>query len=112
MMNTHTASNVDDYVIQFEAIKHRVDDDQVAAVILEQIAKDARTERIAATRNGNGANGGRSSGNGADTNGTENGNGAAATQKQRGYLKDLGVKVPKGLTKHEASKLIEEAKAE
>ena len=103
MTNTQTASNVDTYVAEFEQIKQLVHDEQVAVVILEQIAKDARTERIAETRNSHGTNGARRNGNGA------NGNGELATQKQREYLKDLGVKVPKELTKQEASVLIEEA---
>lgn len=111
MMNTHTTSNVDAYVAEFEQIKHRVGDDQVAAVILEQIAKDARTERIAATRSRNGAGNGWNHPKRNDDN-NANGNGAPATEKQREYLQDLGVNVPKRLTKDEASALIDEATTE
>ena len=112
MLDGNTHSKLNAYIDTLDWIKERVNDEQTAAVILEQIAKDQRTERIAAIRNGNGANGARSNGNVARTNDTENSNGGAATQKQREYLKDLGVKVPKGLTKHEASQLIEEATTE
>ena len=39
-------------------------------------------------------------------------NGEPATGKQIAYLRNLGVKAPKGLSKQEASALIDEAQAE
>ena len=47
-------------------------------------------------------------------NGRSNGNGNGdepATEKQIGFLKDLGVKVPAGVSKRRASELIDEAQA-
>ena len=106
MINTKATTNMEGYIEQFDAIKGRVGDEQVAAVILEQIAKDRRTERIAETRNGNRPNG-KTNSHRAESNGSE-----PASQKQREYLKDLGVTVPKVLTKYEASKLIDKATSE
>jgi len=77
----------ENYVKAYTKIWERVNDKDVALAILAEVAKDRRTAEI------NGKNGAE-----------------RATQSQLEYLEDLGGEVKPGLTKAEASKLIEKAK--
>ena len=86
-----TNETLDSYINLYEEIKSKVQDEQLAATILKEIAKDKRMMEIAAKNNGNNNK---------------------ATDKQIGYLKRLGVKIEPGLTKQRASELIDEATAE
>lgn len=81
------------YVQLFEEVKTRVGSDDVALGIVEQVGKDARVEKMhSADRvNGNGVNNGE----------------MPATKKQLGFLKKLGVEVTPGLSKRQASELID-----
>ena len=94
-MVTATQTRVDDYVEVYERANRIVKSAEVTAAIIEQVGKDTRCEWLMAN--------GRSNGNG---NGDE-----PATEKQIGFLKNLGVKVPAGVSKREASRLIDEAQA-
>ena len=80
---------LDTYINLYNEIKEKVQDEQLAATILKEIAKDRRMMEIAAKNNGS-AN-------------------EPATPKQIGYLKKLGVKIEPGLTKQKASELIDNA---
>ena len=82
-----------DYVQLYREVQREVNDENAIAVIMEQIGKDARCSMLMEQRNGNG-------------NGFDNGQ-QPATSKQIGYLKALKVEVPAGLTKQQASELIE-----
>ena len=75
------------YMDAYSEILARVQDKDVALAILSEVAKDRRTAEI------NGKNGAEK-----------------ATQSQLEYLEDLGGEVKSGLTKAEASRLIEKAK--
>ena len=93
-----TEQKIEAYVEIFEDAKRRVGNDEAAIAIVEQIGKDTRTAQIWAERNGNG------DGNTL----AASSNGELATSKQIGYLKRLGVDVPKGMTKEDASQKIDE----
>ena len=86
--------DVENYVKVFEQVKSRVGSDEVAAVILDQIGKDARVAVM------NGSFGARKSSSRDEM-----------TAKQFGMLKHLGVEIPDGCSKTRASELIDEAKA-
>ena len=76
----------------------KVGSDEVAAVILEQVGKDQRCERMMGSSE-------------FRRNAVNDGDDTQATSKQISYLKRLGVEVTAGLTKQQASELIDEAMA-
>ena len=82
------------YAQLYEQVKSRVGSDEIAAVILDQVGKDGRVERM------NGSFDARQSGSGDQM-----------TRKQFGMLKHLGVDIPENCTKQRASELIDEKKA-
>lgn len=65
---------------------------QIAIAVLGEYGKDRRTEMLQA-RNGN-----------------SNGSNQKPTEKQISYLKRLGIEVPEGISRIDASRLIDEAK--
>ena len=83
-----------DYLELFGKVRSEVGDDQIALGILQELGKDSRVERMRLSQERVEAR----------TNGDE-----PATGKQIGYLKFLGVQIPEGLTKQQASELIDEA---
>lgn len=84
------------YLALFERAHAVVGDASVAATLVEQVAKDARCVVLSARAGGGDAF-------------AQNGGDAPATEKQRGFLHDLGVtELPEGLTKAQASRLIDE----
>ena len=85
---------VEKYVELYGQVKSRVGSDEIAAVILDQVGKDGRTERM-----------------NNSVNAKQSGSGDEITPKQYGMLKHLGVEIPDGCTKQRASELIDEAKA-
>ena len=86
-------SKLENYIEAFENLKNRVGSADVALALTQEIGKDGRVERM------------RGNGNSRATSSV------AATPKQLGLLKHLGVSVPAGLTKAGASVLIDEARA-
>ncbi|MCH8823238.1 MAG: hypothetical protein IH984_06980 [Planctomycetes bacterium] len=84
---------VDFYADAFEKTHVRVGNGELASMIVPQIGKDLRTAQI---QNANG--------NSCKSNGD-----VAATPKQLAYLKRLGVSFEEGLSKKQASELIDEA---
>jgi len=89
---------IEEYLTLFEGIKARTGDERSAVVILQEVNKDLRMAQIREERASNG-------------NGNSQKEDAPATQKQRDYLRRLGVNAPAELTKKEASGLIDEALA-
>ena len=83
---------IDNYLKLFDDIKARTSDERTALGILQEVNKDIRMAQIRAERNGD----------------NSNGDAAPATVRQKNYLKRLGVKIPAGLTKQQASALIDE----
>jgi hypothetical protein len=88
-MENNMNERVEDYVKLINELRERVGDDITARVILSEISRDRRTDEIRSEQ--------------------EAKNGQPATEKQVAFLKDLGVSVRKGITKREASELIDEA---
>ena len=72
-------------------------DDQAALVILQEMGKASRTNRIRLEREANAAK--------VSFTSSED---VPATEKQIGFLTRLGVKVPEGLSKREASALLDQ----
>ena len=90
MMKEEMQSKLDFYLEVFQEVKQRVNNDQVATAIVQELAKDAR---MVQQRN-------------QDAGQTD-----SATSMQIEYLKKLGVTIPMGLSKQEASGLIDSALA-
>ena len=88
-MKTNIQTKVDNYLEILNEIKAKVSDEGSAVRILSEVAKDVRMEQIREER--------------------ESMNGEPATTKQLQYLKTLGVQVNPGLTKRQASRLIDNA---
>ena len=82
-----------EYVDLFEEVRGKVGDDQIAVALVEQVGKDSRTELLRANRAAS----------------SEDVDPTAATRKQIGFLKRLGVEVPAGVSKQDASELIDQA---
>ncbi len=94
-MENEQTDKIGHYAKLFREIRVQVDSDQAAAAVLCEVAKDSRSAQIREERrNGNG-----------------NGQDGPATPKQTRYLKRLGVEAPEGLTKADASQLIDEVLA-
>jgi hypothetical protein len=79
--------SIDQYVELYDAIQEKTPSDEVAIAILQEIGKDKRSKVIAEVR------------------GDE-----PATEKQKNYLKDLGVEFDDSITKKDASDMIERGK--
>lgn len=92
MTDKEEMATLESYLAMYEKIKAKVGDEHAARTILGELAKDRRAREIRAER--------------------EAQNGKPATSKQIEYLRDLGVEVSEGLTKAEASKMIDNVLAE
>lgn len=93
MENKDLRGRVTEYLELYKEIRAKTQDERAAWTILQEVSKDMRTSQIREERQ----------------NGESNIQGA--TPKQVQYLKNLGVDIPAGLTKQEASAMIDEAKA-
>ena len=76
------------YLELLDEIKDKTEDEGTAAVVLQEISKDRRMEEMRQDR--------------------EAKNSVPATEKQKRFMKKLGVDYPKTITKKEASVLIDE----
>lgn len=95
---------IEEYRKAYEEIFSKVGDKDVALALLNHVAKDRRTVVINDKKGGNGSSNG---------NGHSNGffqTDEPATPKQIGYLKVNNIQFKDGITKDEASRLIDEAK--
>ena len=79
--------SVNYYVELYDVIQEKSPSEDVAVAILQEIGKDKRTKEIA-----------------------EISDDGKATEKQKNYLKDLGVEFEDSITKKEASDKIEQSK--
>jgi hypothetical protein len=89
MADTNMMAKVETYLAILQEIRKKTGDDKLAQMILAEIAKDRRMEEMREER--------------------ELRNGEPATSKQLEYLKKLGVQTTPGLTKKQASTLIDNA---
>ena len=86
-MKTETKKNISQYVELYDAIQEKVPSEEATIAILQEIGKDKRSKMF-----------------------TEAKDDELATEKQKAYLKDLGVEFADSITKKEASDLIEQSK--
>ena len=86
-MKTETRKNISQYIELYDAIQEKTNSDEVAIAILQEIGKDKRSNLF-----------------------EEASNDELATEKQKNYLKDLGVEFDDSITKKEASDMIEQSK--
>ena len=81
-------SKLDEYMRLLEQIKHKTQDERTAVAVLQEVSKDRRSAEIREER------------------GVEQSQ--PATDKQKNFMKKLGIKFPDTVTKQEASTLIDE----
>ena len=87
-MENDIQQRLDGYLDLMNVIKEKTGDDRAALVLLQEIARDRRSEQIREER--------------------EKRNGEPATDKQKKFMKKLGIDFPDTVTKKEASILIDE----
>lgn len=87
-MDTETQQRLNGYIALFEVISEKTDSDAVAIAILQEMSKDRRGQQMSGER--------------ADKNGKP------ATDRQKGYMRKLGIEFPEDISKAEASALIDE----
>jgi len=93
-MDNKTNARIDEYLEVFSIVNPVVKNAEVVSAIIEQIGKDVRCRWLMNGR----------------SNGIDFGNGdVPATEKQLNFMRDLGIDIPKGCRKSEASRLIDEA---
>ena len=86
------------YLDLFEEIRGKVDSEEAAAAVLNQIGKDMRMQQMM-TR-------------GRSVVGSAGNGDQPATEKQRSFLRDLGAKnLPENLSREDASSMIDQLQA-
>ena len=109
-MNQETEQNgvdaLDDYLKLYHEIKVRTGDGQSALVILREVNKDLRMAQISKERAR--SRGRRKLNCNSRPNDNQNDGARLATETQRGYLSQLGADVGPGVSKAQASALIDE----
>lgn len=98
-MKQEIEAKASEYIELLNYFETRVGSQEVAAHLVGQIGKDTRAAMISSERRNNlFVNGGRAKG-------------PPVTKDQINYMKDLGLVIPDGLTKKEASSMLDEALA-
>ncbi len=87
-MDENTKQRLEGYLELLEQISEKTQNEQATVVLLQEIAKDQRMERMIEER--------------------EARNNEPATAKQKKFMDNLGIRYQKNVTKREASMLIEE----
>jgi len=86
-------SKLEEYLKLLEQIKQKTGDERTAVSLLQEVSKDRRSAEIREERE-------------TKNNGTSDNE--PATEKQKQFMKKLGIKFPAAVTKQEASMLIDE----
>ena len=86
-------SKLDEYLRLLEQIKQKTGDERTAVSLLQEVSKDRRSAEIREER---------------ETKNSDTNNSEPATEKQKQFMKKLGIKFPATVTKQEASMLIDE----
>ena len=86
-MKTETKKSISQYVELYDAIQEKAPSEEATIAILQEIGKDKRSKFFEEAKDGE-----------------------LATEKQKNYLKDLGVEFDDSITKKEASGMIEQSK--
>lgn len=92
-MQFNMESKLEEYLQLLEQIKQKTTDERTAVSLLQEVSKDRRSAEIREERETKNS----------DTNDSE-----TATEKQKQFMKKLGIKFPATVTKQEASMLIDE----
>jgi hypothetical protein len=87
-MDENTKEKLDTYVEVFSELKEKTGSERIALALLEEVAKERRTGQMHGQK--------------------EPTNGDPATERQKKFMKNLGINFPKDVTKKEASALIDE----
>jgi len=87
-MDQNMQAKLDAYLELFQELKQKTSDERTALTLLQEVSKDKRMEQIRNEREANNNN--------------------PATEKQRQFMKRLGIDFPENTTKQEASALIDE----
>lgn len=87
-MDQSIQGKLDKYLDLFEEVKKKTKDERVALTLLQEVSKDRRMEEIREEK--------------------EAKNSEPATTKQLNFMRKLGIEAPPGVTKREASMLIDE----
>jgi carbamoylphosphate synthase large subunit len=87
-MEAITQKQVNNVLELFDVIKQKVSDEHTASILLQEICKDKRSAEMRQERESKDDN--------------------AVTDRQKEFMKKLGIKFPKNITKQEASALIDE----
>ena len=87
-MDQDIQAKLDNYMELLEEIRQKTDDERTAVSLLQEVSKDRRMEAIREER--------------------EAKNNVPATEKQKKFMKKLGIEFPETVTKQEASVLIDE----
>jgi hypothetical protein len=95
MENTMVSDESTNLVKLYDELLQKVESEQAAVALIQEIGKTQRARLLSARQNGN---------NGASHE-------SPMTWKQRGLLQSLGVQIPVDCTRREASRLIDEDRA-
>ena len=87
-MEENINKKLNGYLELLAEIKEKTEDEITARVLLQELSKDLRMEKIKQEREAN--------------------NGSPVTDKQKNFMKKLKIVIPEGLTKQEASMMIDE----
>ena len=90
-MDEYTQAKLNGYLELLAEVREQTQDERTAVALIQEISKDRRMEQMRGETTSNG-----------DTPATEN---------QKAYLERLGAVIPEGLTRQQASKLIDSTKA-
>ena len=86
-------SKLDEYLRLLEQIKQKTQDERTAVALLQEVSKDRRSAEIREER---------------ETKNDDTQDSQPATEKQKQFMKKLGIKFPATVTKQEASLMIDE----
>ena len=86
-------SKLEEYVRLLEQIKQKTTDERTAVSLLQEVSKDRRSAEIREER---------------ETKNSDTQDSQPATEKQKQFMKKLGIKFPATVTKQEASMMIDE----
>jgi len=86
-------SKLEEYLQLLEQIKQKTTDERTAVSLLQEVSKDRRSAEIREER---------------ETKNNDTKDSQPATEKQKQFMKKLGIKFPATVTKQEASMLIDE----
>jgi hypothetical protein len=92
-MQFDTQAKLDEYLRLLEQIKQKTGDERTAVSLLQEVSKDRRSAEIREER---------------ETKNNDTQDSQPATEKQKQFMKKLGIKFPATVTKQEASMLIDE----